>query len=105
MSFLADATEESGGPLPTDVGDLADGRENSSFLGQPKCDRSAQADQGLRSKHKGQWLQQNRKRHRAPHAQPRQPHNLHCTGCIQARSIATEEASLVRGVRKTETSG
>lgn len=37
----------------------------------------------------------------APHALPQQPHNLHSTGSIQARSIATEQPSVVRGGRKT----
>lgn len=41
----ADATEESGGLLPTDVGDFALGSENSWLLGQPKCD--PQPGQGL----------------------------------------------------------
>ncbi|KAI5653710.1 hypothetical protein M9H77_30897 [Catharanthus roseus] len=43
--YPADTTEESGGPPPTDVGDL------------PKCDRSAEPDQGQTSNHTGQWQQ------------------------------------------------
>ncbi|KAI5671743.1 hypothetical protein M9H77_12107 [Catharanthus roseus] len=53
--YLADATEESGGPPPTDVRDLALGSDNSWLVGHPKCDRSARPDQGQTSNHTGEW--------------------------------------------------